>query len=124
MEIEQRSLSVVLPFAPALRVLASGAETAGRFGLVELTLAPYSAGPSLHSHAEHLEGCLLLEGLVALTCDETTVTISQGGFRAIQPGERHYCWNPTSAPARLLLIYAPGGDEDMLQRLAAGYERT
>jgi mannose-6-phosphate isomerase-like protein (cupin superfamily) len=103
---------------PLVRILASGAETGRAFSLVEYILPPYSAGVALHSHGDYLEGCYMLEGLLALTCGDETLMLAPGEVQLISPGAGHTCWNPTPVPARLLLIFAPGCGEEDLRRLA------
>lgn len=103
---------------PTRQVLATGAETGGAFGLVACTLPPFCPGTGLRRHVSQLAGCYVVAGIIALTRGEATITLSAGGFALIRPNESHCCWNPSPSPAHLLLLFAPGGDADELQRLA------
>lgn len=100
------------------QILVTSAETNGAFGLIACTLPPFSPGPGLCRHEGQLAGCYVVAGLVALTRGEATITLAAGDFALIGPGELHRCWNPSPSPAHLLLLFAPGGDADELQRLA------
>lgn len=102
------------------QILATGTQTNGAYAVMTVTLPPFSAGPALHRHDAHVEGCYVVAGIVALTRGEETVVLSTGELQLLPPGEVHTWWNPASLPARLLLIYAPGGDHAELRRLALG----
>jgi uncharacterized RmlC-like cupin family protein len=100
------------------QVLATSAETGGAFGLIARTLPPFSPGDGVRRYPGQLAGCYVLAGLVALTRGEATITLGAGEFALIEPGEPNRCWNPSPSPASLLLLFAPGGDAEELQRLA------
>nr|MCU0493336.1 cupin domain-containing protein [Chloroflexaceae bacterium] len=101
-------------------VLVTGAETGGAFSLVTLTLPPYHPGLPPHVHQRQAEGCYVLGGTLAFTHGDRTITLTHGASVLVPPGVPHTCWNPTAAPAAILLIYAPGCDEDEAQALASG----
>lgn len=100
------------------QLLVASTETEGTFGLVAYTLPPFYRGEGLSHHAGHFAGCYVLAGLVAFTSGKATFTLGAGEFVLISPGQPHRCWNPSPNPARLLLLFAPGGDGDELRRLA------
>lgn len=102
------------------QILASGAETAGAFGLVACTLPPFSAGPTLDRQGAALAGWYVVAGTLALTSDNATTVLRAGELQLLRPGAAHRCWNPSPVPARLLLLVAPGGSADDLEALAEG----
>lgn len=103
-----------------LAILTTGAETDNAFGVVLQVLPPYSAVQALHCHRASLEACFVIEGTLALTCNEETLMLRRGDIQVLPAGTHHTCWNPTATPTRLLLIYAPGATAAELQLLAAG----
>jgi hypothetical protein len=102
------------------RVLASGADTGGAFGLVACTLPPFGAGPHLAWPQPTLAGWYVVAGVLALTRDAETVVLKAGELALLRPGESHHCWNPSPTPARLLLLVAPGGSVAELRQIAGG----
>jgi len=92
----------------ALRMVAPGAATAGRFGLVEYRLAPHSPGAAPHHHSTFSESFYVLSGELSLFAD--------GGWRPYRPGdfaivhERgiHGFRNDGDEQAAFLILFAPG----------------
>ena len=92
----------------ALRMIAPGAATAGRFGLVEYRLAPHSPGAAPHYHSTFSESFYVLSGELSLFAD--------GGWRPYRPGdfaivhERgvHGFRNDGDQEAGFLILFAPG----------------
>lgn len=103
-----------------VQILVTGAETAGALGLVGWTLGPFAEGPGSHRHPHHLEGCMVLAGLLAISHGEETSVLSAGQLQLLPPGQAHTYWNPGVEPARLLLFFAPGDSADLLYRLVRG----
>ncbi len=100
-------------------VVASGAHTGGDYALAVLTLPPHDTGAPLHTHPSYIEGCYVLSGTLAVTCDQRTITLTQGTSICVPPGVAHTCWNPTATPTMVLLIYQPGGEARDVVALAA-----
>lgn len=71
-------------------VKATGAETGGNFGLVEVTVPPYFADIWPHLHKESSEAIFITQGMLALTLGEGT-----DFCRA--PGELYLYPSPTGA---------------------------
>lgn len=92
-----------------MRILAGSAETDGAFSVMTVVLPPYSGGRESQCHEVRIEACYVAEGIVALTRGDETVVLSTGDMELLRSGEAHTWWNPAALPARLLLIYAPGG---------------
>ena len=89
----------------------TSADTDGAWSLVEYTLPPYAQGTPLHWHRKTDEAIYVLDGLLALTIDDHTMTASPGTVITIPAGARHAFFNPTATPIRLLLWFCPGGSE-------------
>lgn len=100
--------------------LATGDETGGGYAVVAVKLAPFDSGVQLHSHSRHVEGCYVVEGTLALTCDDRTTTLGPGSSAWIAPDTPHTFWNPSAAPTTLLVVFRPGVSEADALRLAAG----
>jgi quercetin dioxygenase-like cupin family protein len=92
----------------ALRMVAPGAVTAGRFGLTEMRLAPRSPGAAPHYHSTFSESFYVLSGELSLYVD--------GGWRPYRPGdfalvhERgvHGFRNDGEQEAAFLILFTPG----------------
>jgi mannose-6-phosphate isomerase-like protein (cupin superfamily) len=75
-----KDVSIVCPdggeqieLGPArMRLLEDGSVTAHRLGVGEITLAPHSAGPPQHRHAEHDEGFYVLSGTARFIVGNTS----------------------------------------------------
>jgi quercetin dioxygenase-like cupin family protein len=111
-----RRLSVVEPNDPALRhiaivggtytILLSGADTAGRYCLIDM-LVPPGAGPGPHRH-DFEEMFTLLEGEVAFTFRGETSVIKAGTTVNIPANAPHFFRNTGAETARLLCMCTPG----------------
>mgnify|MGYP000974025433 CR=1 FL=1 len=98
---------------------AGQADTGGAFELMEASLAPYWDAGRRHRHARQSEVVYVLEGTLAVTLGDTTLTVRRGGCVVIPPGLAHVYWNPTGAAVALLVIAAPAGREHLNAALAA-----
>ena len=89
-------------------VKASGEDTGGAFALTTLTLPPYSADAPLRATARDALGYYVLSGTLVATVAERTMIVRAGSAVYVAPDTAHTCWNPTAAPAVVLLIAAAG----------------
>lgn len=105
-------------------VLLAGQETDGEPGLVIHLLLPFTLGPAPHRHTARREVCYVLEGVLAARLGEEILVLRAGELIVVPAGLEHVYWNPTAAPTRLLLIYAPGGAVETLRALARGEPGT
>jgi len=101
-------------------VLLSGRETAGRYSLIDMYVAP-GGGPPLHRH-DFEESFTLLEGEIEATFRGETVTVRAGGTIEIPANAPHQFRNRSSMPARLLCICSPAGQENMFQEIGVVVE--
>jgi quercetin dioxygenase-like cupin family protein len=100
------------------RVLADTASTGGRYGLLDMIEVPAGDIPPLHVHHAHDEGFLLLEGSVTVFLPGREVTLAPGEFFLAPRGVPH-SYRVGAAPARLLVLGAPGGLEQFVIDVAA-----
>ena len=101
-----------------LTIKASGAETNGRFSLVEVTVPPYFAEIWPHLHQQTTEAIYLTQGMLAVTLGEETMVVRQGSFILVPPQQVHRFWNPTATPATFLAYFTPAGVEEYFEALS------
>ena len=92
--------------------LAVSAAEDGRVSAAEFWM-PAQFGPPLHVHHSEDELLQILEGTVRVACGDTDVVLRAGGFAYLPRGVPHTFWVQGSAPARMLVIFTPGGAEQM-----------
>jgi mannose-6-phosphate isomerase-like protein (cupin superfamily) len=90
-----------------VRILEDGSSTAHRLGLAELTVAPHTAGPPQHRHAQHDEGFYVVSGRARFTVGETSYDAPAGTLVMVPPGAPHTFANATDEPAVLLNTFTP-----------------
>ena len=92
-----------------LATQVSSADTAAAFVLLHVTVPPYWDECAPHCHAHTTELIYVLNGTLACTLGDTTMTASDGSTTLIRPGVVHTIWNPTAAPISYLAWFSPGG---------------
>jgi quercetin dioxygenase-like cupin family protein len=90
-----------------LRILEDGSTTSHRLGIVEITIAPHTAGPPQHRHARHDEGFYVVSGTAQFTVGEQTYEAEQGTLVMIPPGAPHTFANASDGPVVLLNTFTP-----------------
>ena len=90
-----------------LRILEDGSTTAHRLGMAELTIAPHTAGPPQHRHAQHDEGFYVVSGTAQFTVGDQTYEAVQGTLVMVPPGAPHTFANTSDQPAVLLNTFTP-----------------
>jgi quercetin dioxygenase-like cupin family protein len=121
-----RKLTVVDPDSPSVRhvavvgdaysILVSGAETGGRYCLIDM-LVPDGGGPPPHRH-DFEEMFTLLEGELELTFRGQTTIARAGSTVHIPANAPHAFKNKSGAPAHMLCFAAPAGLDEFF--LAVG----
>ncbi|SMB85364.1 cupin domain-containing protein [Deinococcus hopiensis] len=91
-------------------VLVSGAQTAGRYTLIDMPIPP-GGGPPLHRH-DYEEMFTLLEGEVELAFRDQVLTARAGETINIPANAPHRFKNVSAQPARLLCLCTPAGQEE------------
>jgi quercetin dioxygenase-like cupin family protein len=92
-------------------VTVSEEDTAGRFSVIEMHVPP-GGGPPPHRH-DFEETFILIEGEVEATFRGKKTTVRAGETLQIPANAPHQFHNSSSAPARLLCICSPAGQEKM-----------
>ena len=90
-----------------LRILEDGSTTSHRLGIVEITIAPHTAGPPQHRHARHDEGFYVVSGTAQFTVGEQTYEAERGTLVMVPPGAPHTFANASDEPAVLLNTFTP-----------------
>jgi len=93
-----------------IRVHARGADTDGRYGLLE-SVAPPGHQPPAHVHQREDEGFFVLDGEITLHTPDESVTLGPGEFRNAPRGVPHTFAVTSAAPARWLVVSSPAGFE-------------
>ena len=96
-------------------ILLSGADTAGRFCLVDMYVPP-QGGPGPHRH-DFEETFLLLEGALEVTFRGETVLVRAGETIHVPANAAHRFHNASAQPARMLCICSPAGQEDFFREV-------
>jgi quercetin dioxygenase-like cupin family protein len=98
----------VIELGPArMRILEDGGTTAHRLGIGEITLAPRSAGPPQHRHAEHDEGFYVVSGTARFTVGQTVHDAHAGTLVMVPPGVPHTFANPGDQPVVMVNTFTP-----------------
>jgi quercetin dioxygenase-like cupin family protein len=92
-------------------ILVSGAETAGRYCLIDM-LVPDGGGPPPHRH-DFEEMFTLLEGELDFTFRGQTQTVRAGSTVNIPANAPHAFKNISGKMARMLCLCAPAGQDEL-----------
>lgn len=116
----RRSLTVANPDSPALRhvsvaggtytILVSGAETAGRYCLIDMHV-PDGGGPPPHRH-DFEEMFSVIEGEVEFTFRGEACLVRAGSTVNIPANAPHAFKNVSGAAVRMLCMCTPAGQEE------------
>lgn len=111
---------------PTMRAVfkADGIESRGRFSVSEWWVAPQSAGPGAHSHADNDEIFYVVEGAAAILVGNTWINAEKGSFVMIPAGTVHDFENRTEYRMGLLNIFIPGTFEENMPKILAWYEQS
>jgi mannose-6-phosphate isomerase-like protein (cupin superfamily) len=91
-------------------VLLSGADTGGRFTLIDMYVPP-GGGPPPHRH-DFEETFIVLEGHLDVSYRGTDRLVPAGTTVNVPANAPHQFRNSSGEPARLLCICAPSGQEE------------
>ncbi|HEX2073855.1 MAG TPA: cupin domain-containing protein [Geodermatophilus sp.] len=92
----------------ALRMVAPGSATAGRFGLVEYHLAPRSPGAAPHYHRTFSESFYVLSGELTLYAAQRWQPYRPGDFAIAHERGVHGFRNDGDEPVAFLILFTPG----------------
>jgi quercetin dioxygenase-like cupin family protein len=96
-------------------ILLSGADTAGRFCLIDMYVPP-GGGPPPHRH-DFEETFLLLEGELKATFRGEHSNVRAGETVHIPANAPHHFHNASSEPVRMFCICAPAGQEEFFKEI-------
>ncbi len=96
-------------------ILVSGAETAGRYCLIDM-LVPDGGGPPPHRH-DFEEMFTLREGELEFTFRGQTQTVRAGSTVNIPANAPHAFKNRSGKMARMLCLCAPAGQEELFMAI-------
>ncbi|MBC8067794.1 MAG: cupin domain-containing protein [Deltaproteobacteria bacterium] len=123
----RRKLSVVDPDDPTLRhvaivgdtytILLSGAETAGRYTLIDMSV-PHCGGPGPHRH-DFEEMFTLLEGEIEFTFRGQQTVVKAGMTVNIPANAPHFFTNREGTRARMLCMCSPAGQEEFFMAIGS-----
>ena len=99
------------------QILVDGAETDGRFSLVDMIEVPPGHMPPLHVHRNHEEGFRVLEGEVTLFLPGEELHLGPGDF-ALAPRGVPHAYRVGDRPARWLVVASPAGFERFVAAVA------
>jgi quercetin dioxygenase-like cupin family protein len=94
------------------RFLATGEETNGKYSLWEAIVTP-GGGPPPHIHRREEEGFYVLEGEITFTIEGERIVATAGMSANVSVGTLHSFKNESSKPAKMLILVAPAGLENM-----------
>lgn len=106
--------------------LATGAGTAGLFGLYRWNMGPARSGPGPHFHRTLAESFYVLVGRVSIYDGKEWLDAGVGDFVHVPIGGIHGFRNDSGEPASMLIHFAPGAPrEGYFEGLAElGWGRT
>ncbi len=91
-------------------ILVRGEDTAGKYTLIDMHVPP-KGGPPPHRH-DFEEMFTVLDGEVSATFRDQTLLLRAGETINVPANAPHSFTNAGSAPARLLCLCAPAGQEE------------
>ncbi len=97
-------------------ILVSGDQTAGRSALIEMRV-PSGGGPPLHRH-DFEEMFSILEGEIEFTFRGERTVVVAGRPVNVPANALHHFRNASTAPARMLCMCAPAGQDAYFKRVA------
>lgn len=104
-----RTIAVV---GDVYRFLATGENTNGKYAAWE-AIVPPGGGPPPHVHSREEEGFYILEGEITLQAGDKQILATAGMFVNMPIGLPHSFKNESSQPAKMMILVAPAGLENM-----------
>ncbi|MDQ3053042.1 MAG: cupin domain-containing protein [Actinomycetota bacterium] len=100
------------PSGNTVHYLATGASTAGKFGLYRWEMGPKPGGAEPHFHKTISESFFLLSGTVRLFNGQKWIDGTAGNFLFVPEGGIHAFRNESGLPASMLILFAPGAPRE------------
>jgi quercetin dioxygenase-like cupin family protein len=96
-------------------ILVSGADTAGRYTLIDMHVPP-GGGPPPHRH-DFEELFTILDGEIELTFRGVSAVATAGDTINVPANAPHVFRNVSERPARLLCLCSPAGQEEFFKEV-------
>jgi mannose-6-phosphate isomerase-like protein (cupin superfamily) len=90
-------------------------ETNGAYSLLEV-VADHLNGATQHVHQNEDEHVLVLEGKVHFANGDTRADLVAGSVLTVDRGVSHAWCNLSATPLRMIVIFTPGGIEEMFRQ--------
>ena len=100
------------------RFMIDGADTSGRFALVEHLFAPRALAAPMHRHHEEDEYTYVLTGRIGAVIEGREVEAGVGHLLFKPRGQWHTFWNAGDEPASCLELISPAGLEELFRSFA------
>ncbi len=104
------TLSCVAVAGGTYTILLTGKDTAGRYCLIDMRV-PAAGGPPPHRH-DFEEMFSILDGEIEFTFRGETTVVRAGETVNIPANAPHFFRNTSGAPARMLCMCAPAGQDE------------
>ena len=98
-------------------VLLKGSDTAGRYTLIDMHVPP-GGGPPPHRH-DFEEMFSVLEGVIEITFRGEVLVARAGETVNVPANAPHSFRNASAAPARMLCMCSPAGQEELFMEVGA-----
>lgn len=93
-------------------LVATGAQTAGAYGLFRWDMTAEESGPSPHFHKHISEAFYVLDGSIQLYDGRSWTEGNAGDFLHVPPHGVHAFRNRSGAPASMLILFVPGAPRE------------
>ena len=100
------------------RFMIDGADTSGRFALVEHLFAPRALAAPMHRHHNEDEYSYVLTGRIGAVIEGREVQAGAGDLLFKPRGQWHTFWNAGDEPASCLELISPAGLEQLFRSFA------
>ena len=100
------------------RFMIDGADTGGRFALVEHLFDPRALAAPMHRHRDEDEFTYVLTGRIGAVIEGLEVEAGPGDLLFKPRGQWHTFWNAGDEPASCLELISPAGLEQLFRSFA------
>jgi len=97
------------------RFMIDGADTGGRFALVQHLFAPKALAAPMHRHHDEDEYTFVLSGRIGAVIEGHEVVAEVGDLLFKPRGQWHTFWNAGDEPASCLELISPAGLEELFR---------
>jgi len=101
------------------RFMIDGADSGGRFALVEHLFEPRALAAPMHRHHDEDEYTYVLTGRIGAVIEGREVEAGVGDLLFKPRGQWHTFWNAGDEPASCLELISPAGLEQLFRSFAA-----